>query len=323
MAILHTDSYPGAPWYQVNGHWQTILPAFRGPKVAYHRERLELDDGDFLDLDWLRSRSNRSLVILTHGLEGNSRRPYMRSAARYFHARGWDALAWNCRSCSGEMNRLFRFYHHGEIEDIHRVTTYALQQKDYQEIVLIGYSMGGAMTTKYLSVHSPTLPDVIRGGIAFSSPFDLEASVDALELPGNALYKKRFMKQLGDKFRIKDQRFPGKLNIAKLDEIATWKQFDEWFIAPILGVESAQEFYDLASAKNFVATLERPVLAVSALNDPIITEECLPLEEAKDHPFFTLELTPDGGHVGFSLRNNKHSWMEERAWQEILKWREN
>jgi hypothetical protein len=323
VAIFHTDSYPGPPWYQINGHWQTILPALRGPKVGFHRERLELDDGDFLDLDWLQNKGSRSLVILTHGLEGNSRRPYMRSAARYFHALGWDALAWNCRSCSGEMNRLFRFYHHGEIEDIHRITTYALQQKDYQEVVLIGYSMGGAMTTKYLSVHSPDLPEVIRGGIAFSSPFDLEASVDALELPGNELYKTRFMKQLGEKFRIKDQRFPGKLDMAKLEEIETWKQFDEWFTAPILGVASAQEFYDLASAKNFLPTLKRPVLAVSALNDPIITEACLPLEEAKDHPYLTLELTPDGGHVGFSLRRNKHSWMEERAWQEILKWREN
>ncbi|PSR11041.1 MAG: alpha/beta hydrolase, partial [Bacteroidetes bacterium] len=77
------DPYPGPPWYQFNGHWQTVLPAFGGPKVAYQRERLELADGDFLDLDWLRQRTPaRQLVILTHGLEGNSSRPYVRSAAR-------------------------------------------------------------------------------------------------------------------------------------------------------------------------------------------------------------------------------------------------
>lgn len=323
MAVNHHSNYPGPPWYQINGHWQTIMPALYGPKVDFRRERLELDDGDFLDLDWLQQKGARSLVILTHGLEGSSRRPYMRTAARFFHERGWDALAWNCRSCSGEMNRLFRFYHHGEIEDIHRVVSCALERFDYEEVVLIGYSMGGAMTTKYLSVHSDKLPNNILGGIAFSAPFDLEASVDALELPGNELYKKRFLRQLGEKFRIKDQLFPGVLDMDKLEKIETWRQFDEWFTAPILGVESAQDFYELASARNFLSGLKRPVLAVSALNDPIITDGCLPLAEAEDHPYLQLELTPEGGHVGFSLRKAKHSWMDERAWEEIQQWRSN
>jgi hypothetical protein len=220
------------------------------------------------------------------------------------------------------MNRLFRFYHHGEIEDIHEVVTYGLQQRDYEEVVMIGYSMGGAMTTKYLSVQGKNAPAAIRGGIAFSSPFDLEASVAALELPGNQIYKKRFMRQLAEKFRIKDQSFPGQLQMDKLADIKTWRDFDEWFTAPILGVADAAAFYELASASNFLSTLVRPVLAVCALNDPIITEACLPLAEAEDHPFLHLELTKKGGHVGYELRGKPHNWMDERAWEEVERWRD-
>ena len=323
MAIRHESTYPGPPWYQFNGHLQTIIPAFGGPKVSYQRERLELADGDFVDLDWLQQKEScSSLIILTHGLEGNSSRPYIQSAAHFFHERGWDVLAWNCRSCSGEMNRNLRLYHHGEIEDLHAVCSHALSKNQYQEVVLIGYSMGGAMNSKYLSVYADSLPDSILGGISFSAPFDLAASVDALELPGNGIYKKRFLQQLGDKLRYKDQHFPGIIDISKLEQVQTWRDFDEWFTAPLLQLDSAEDFYEIASAKNFIHTLNRPVLAVSALNDPIITEDCLPLEEAPKHPYLQLELTEKGGHVGFSLGGRpKQNWMNIRAWEEIERWR--
>lgn len=322
MAISYEHNYPGPPWYQFNGHLQTILAAFGGPEVMYRRERLELDDGDFLDIDWLQQQhAANSLVILTHGLEGNSQRPYIRSAAHFFHERGWDVIAWNCRSCSGEMNRTLRLYHHGEISDIHTVTTHALDQGQYQQVVFVGYSMGGAMLTKYLSVHHQTLPDAVLGGIAFSSPFDLAAGVDALELPGNGIYKKRFLRQLGGKLQDKAKRFPGVIDISRLAHVKTWRDFDEWFTAPLLQLSSAKEFYDIASAKNFVNTLNRPVLAVNALNDPIITDDCLPLAEAPNHPFLHLEITEEGGHVGYQMRGQKgRNWMNLRAWEEIEKW---
>ena len=322
MAISYQHTYPGPPWYQFNGHLQTILAAFGGPEVEYRRERLELADGDFLDIDWLQQQHPASsLIILTHGLEGNSQRPYIRSAAHFFHERGWDVLAWNCRSCSGEMNRTPRLYHHGEIEDIHTVTEHALAHGEYNQVVFVGYSMGGAMLCKYLSVHHQTLPDSILGGIAFSSPFDLAAGVDALELPGNKIYKKRFLRQLGGKLQDKAKRFPGIIDITQLAHVKTWRDFDEWFTAPLLQLPSANAFYEIASAKNFMHTLNRPVLAVNALNDPIITDDCLPFEQAPQHPFFQLEITEQGGHVGYMMRGRQEkNWMNLRAWAEIEKW---
>ena len=134
MPVLQSSTYPRPPRYQFNGHLQTILPALlRQVHAPYEREQLLLPDGDTLHLDWI-ERGSRQLVILTHGLEGNSDRPYMKGMARFFSEQGWDVLAWNCRTCTGEMNKQLRLYNHGDIEDIGAVIAHALRTKDYENI---------------------------------------------------------------------------------------------------------------------------------------------------------------------------------------------
>jgi hypothetical protein len=305
--------YPGPPRYQFNGHLQTILPAFRRVKLSYSRERIATPDGDFLDLDWLKSPDHHKLVILSHGLEGNSSRPYVASAARFFHQRGYDALAWMSRSCSEEMNLRPRLYSHGQSEDLATVVEYAAQSGRYEQIVLIGYSMGGNLTMKYLGQAAGKQPAEVSHGIAFSSPAWIQHSVSALELPGNWLYKRKFFTSLSAKMRAKEAQFPGLIDLERLPEVKVWRDFDRYFSAPLNGFANEDEFYDYASAANFMEGTQVPLLLVNALNDPIIPRACTPVE-LRQHPLITIEEPKWGGHVGFHLKNNRQwSWMEERA----------
>lgn len=316
MPVYSRSSYPGPPFYQFNGHLQTILPAFRQlEKVpSYERERLELPDGDFVDLDWVDQQS-RKLVILSHGLEGNSDRVYIRGMAKAFAEQGWDALAWNCRSCSGEMNRQQRLYNHGEIEDIGEVVRHALNTKDYEEVVLIGFSMGGSISLKYTGVHSSELPEVIRKVIAFSTPVDLASSVPLLDQWQNAFYRRRFLKSLRVKLEEKDRQYPGLIDLDNFDRIKEWQDFDEYFSAPINGYDNAPDFYYKASALHYMEPIRIPSLLLNAQNDPILSAECYPTSFCEKHPFIYLEQPKEGGHVGFSLTRNPYSWAELRALQ--------
>lgn len=315
MPLVEKSSFPGAPFWQFNGHLQTLAPGIlrRIKDIDYQRERIETPDGDFLDLDWLK-HGNRRLVILTHGLEGSSAGQYIRGTARHFFRNGWDALAWNCRSCSGEMNRSFRMYHHGDTEDIHTVIRHALASGPYEAVALVGYSMGGNITMKYLGTKGVDADPRIMAGVAFSSPCDIAAGADVLDRWDNFIYKKRFMGFLARKLQLKDQQFPGRLDVAKLQAVRRWHDFDEWFSAPICGYASAAEFHQQASAKNFLEGIRVPTLLVSALNDPILTPECFPVETARNHPYFYFELTPGGGHCGFRAKGDgESSWSERRA----------
>ncbi len=315
MPLVDPSAYPGPPWYQFNGHLQTIVPSVtrRFPDLPYERERLELPDGDFLDLDWLPGREAK-LVILSHGLEGNSQRTYVRGMADYFHRRGWEVLAWNCRSCSEEMNRTPRLYYHGDVEDIGTVVEHAVGRRSYERVTLIGFSMGGAMTLKYLGVKGQYVPAPIDSAVAFSVPCDLGASSATLDLRSNRFYRNRFFTRLQEKLRRKEAQFPGLIDVSLFEKVKVWRDFDVFFSAPINGFSSAEEFYYHSSALNFMEGIAVPTLLVNAENDPILTPSCHPRRMAQNHPYLYLEVPHRGGHVGFFVPRSSVPWSEERAW---------
>ena len=313
MPYIKNSSFSN-PFYLFNGHLETIIPALaRKVPLQYQRERLLLSDDDFVDLDWIRQGADQ-LVLLTHGLEGDSHRHYIKGMARRFTDEGWDALAWNCRSCSGEMNRQQRLYNHGEIGDIGEVVHHALEQYNYKSIVMIGFSMGGSITLKFLGTHGEQAPSQIKAAIAFSTPCDLKEGVRILDTPQNKIYKKRFLGMLRPKIEHKANAFPGLLDYNKYDEIQSWSDFDNWYTAPLNGFTNAESFYQFASAKNFMAGICRPTLLVNAQNDPLLTPACSPIELARQHPYIHLETPKTGGHVGFWRPGRRYVWSEKRAW---------
>jgi hypothetical protein len=273
------------PYYLFNRHLETIIPSTLRRVSEAHNQRLRLEtpDDDFLDVDHYDNPSDRAVVI-SHGLEGSSDRPYVLGAAKLFHESGWNVFAWNCRSCSGEMNRQFRLYHHGDIEDLSLVIDFVARQERFKHIVILGFSMGGSMTLRYAGIKGVDIPGKVKRAIAFSVPVDLAGCSAELEKPANYVYKQKFIRKLSDKIRLKDQQFPGRLRMDKLDEVKKIRDFDEHFTAPMYGFTDADDFYAKASSGPFIPDIRIPTLLVNALNDPFLPESCYPYEAVSDSP---------------------------------------
>lgn len=288
-----------------NGHISTIYSGlFREVEgVQQIRERLELADGDFLDLDWSFARKKTDkVVVLLHGLEGNAQRPYMLGSAKYLNAKGLDCCSINFRGCSGETNRLFRSYHSGATEDLDAVVHYILSDKKYRSIFLKGFSLGGNMALKYLGER--TVPKSIKGAIGISVPCDLHDSLLQLLKFKNTLYAKRFKNHLIAKLEEKKKLFPELLSDSDIKKIKTLKDFDDIYTSKAHGFKDALDYYNTCSSQQFLANIKTPTLIVNALNDSFLGSNCYPLKEAEVNPKLFLNLPKYGGHVGFPDAQN-------------------
>lgn len=300
-------------WWLKNGHIQSIYPSlFRRIEDSFlERERFETPDNDFLDLDWAR-KDNKRLVILSHGLEGHSRRPYVLGMAKAAVQHNWDVLAWNFRSCSGEPNRQLTSYHSGVTSDLNMVVQYA-HSKGYEEIALIGFSIGGNKTIRYLDLCKQDIPESLIGAVVFSVPYDLVSTSVKLAKPVNALYMKNFLNSLREKLEQKQLIYPEHIDLTGFNKIKTFAEFDGRYTAPLNGFESAMDYWRQSSSKPCLKNVEHPTLMISALDDPFLTPECFPHEEVNANPYLTLEAPQYGGHIGFMDKQNGLYWSEARA----------
>ena len=319
MSVLKkSDLIP--PFWLPSGHLQTIYPAlFRKINgVFYQRERIITPDNDFLDLDWSiserKSEKNKKLVILSHGLEGNSTRQYILGMVSLLNKNGYDCLAWNYRSCSGEMNATSRFYHSGATEDLELVISHAVKN-GYTEIDLMGFSLGGNLTLKYLGEAAESIHSNIKKAIVFSVPMDLKACSLSIIKAENRIYMHRFLKTLKPKIDEKSRLFPNEINSKDYQHVKTLYDFDHIFTAPLHGFDGADHYYDQCSSMHFIQNISIPTLIVHALNDPIVPYSSLPLDLVSSLSHVNFEITKHGGHCGFrpAVLSNEYYWSENRA----------
>jgi len=308
------DSYK-APQIYISPHLETIIPALfrRVSDVSYVRERIETPDGDFLDLDRLYAKEgNSNAVIISHGLEGDSNRPYVKGMARAFHRTGYDVIAWNFRGCSGEMNRKPRFYHSGATEDLDTVVAHIRETSHYKKLVLVGFSLGGNLTLKYLG--EGNRDPLIKSAVVFSVPLDLHSSCLKISRPDNWMYARRFINNLKAKIRLKEQAIPGSMDLKPLRNIKTLIQFDDAYTAPLHGFRDAVDYYNRCSSIHFLDEIVIPTLIINARNDPFLSEQCYPVARLSNHSSVRFMAPRQGGHVGFTSFNPSGLfWSEQQA----------
>jgi len=308
--LLIKSTY-SSPAILFNKHIETIYPALFRKVVGVNlkRERIHTPDNDFLDLDWSPIGS-KDLVIISHGLEGNSQKAYMQGMVKAVNKLlKKDALAWNYRGCSGEQNLTHRFYHSGATDDLDLVVEHALV-KGYSSIQLIGFSLGGNLTLKYLG--ESTNPALVSG-VVFSVPMDLEQSSYKLMEWFNYLYSYRFLRSLKKKFKEKMPPLPKPVTTKEIDQLKHVFHFDEVITAPLHGFRDAHHYYEECSSLFFLPDISIPVLIVNAQNDPFLSSTCFPYDLLKDHSSIFFESPKKGGHCGFADFSNEFYWSEQRA----------
>ncbi len=321
MPLIEHSEYDSPSIIHRNRHISTIYAAlikkFEVPE--YTREKHELNDGDFINIDYILNGSKKA-VILCHGLEGDSRRTYNNSCAAYFLQKNFSVFAWNNRTCGGEMNRLPRLYHHGAVDDLDEVVRFALK-KGIEDIYLIGYSMGGVQLLNYLGWTK--IDQRIKAAVSISVPTHIATSAEVLKQGFNRVYLKNFTIDIKKKLKYKAAQFPDFINRDQIDNISSFDEVDQYFTAPLHGFASRDDYYERVSPEFSLKDITIPVLIINSLDDPFLGERCYPRTIAKDSAYVYLETPKYGGHCAFPLRDSEYSYAEKRAFEFFESFRSN
>jgi len=301
-------------WWCRNAHLQTIWPVVARPLIRplYRRERLELADGDFIDLDWFDGHGDRGIAVLLHGLEGSSRSHYIRSLACRLAAHGWDPLVMHFRGCSGTPNRLARGYHSGDTADLDHVIRMLRQRHPESRLVAAGFSLGGNVLLKWSGEQGAACP--LSAVVAVSVPFDLAVAARTLECGASRLYERWLLSHLRHSAQIKISHGLIDLDAQRLRHLDSFHAFDDYVTAPLHGFSGADDYYRRASCRSWLRRIRVQTLIVQARDDPFLAPDGLPTADQLS-PAITFELSAHGGHVGFVSGRTPlrpHYWLDRR-----------
>jgi predicted alpha/beta-fold hydrolase len=302
--MKHTHFKPA--WWCPGPHLQTVWQRLFPPMqvLETHRERWITPDDDFIDLDWLVPPNNhhglnKPVVLILHGLEGSSQSEYILSLLADLNRCGWQAVAMNFRSCSGEINLQRRLYHAGETTDLAWVVHKLAQRVPECPIYIVGFSLGGNVLLKWLGEEGDKIPDAVRAAVAISVPFDLEVAARHIDQGINRIYATIILKTLRRKVIQKTARYPGLIDPRIIQRIYSLSGFDDIVIAPLHGFRSGLDYWACSSSLHYLSGIHRPTLLISAEDDPIFPGKYLPKKIINDTKWLESNFTSHGGHLGF------------------------
>lgn len=316
-----SDSSFKPAWWLRGPHLQTIWPTFmRLPvKLAIRRERVDLPDGDFLDVDWVDFDKNAPIVIVLHGLEGSINSPYSKGILKALKKSGICSAFMHFRGCSEDINRFDRSYHSGKTEDLAYLVSVIESRFPKRKIGALGYSLGGNVLLKWLGETGDKNP--LKCAAAVSVPYLLNCAVDRLNKGISKIYQRHLISSQKRKFYARAKKYNSSVDLAMMKKLNTFREFDDKITAPLNDFADAQDYYYKSSSRQYLNKIQIPTLLIHAKNDPFMKPDVIP-EEDELSEYVNLELSQHGGHVGFisgRIPGYSEYWLERRIPKHFLK----
>lgn len=312
-----------------NPHLQTLLPRLvrRRIKLTPVWQRLELPDGDFVDLAWSEipeEAVHKPRLVIFHGLEGSVYSPYAHGLLESCQRLGWLGVVMHFRGCSGEPNVSPRAYHSGETQDARFFLNWLRERFGNVPTSAVGYSLGGNMLAYYLAEEGNRTP--LQAAVIVSAPLMLAPCSRRLAAGSSRIYHNYLLGQLKQSLLRKQKRYPQLVPLTKkeLKGIRSLLAFDDVITAPLHGFSNAQDYYNQCSALPMLPRIKIPLLIVHAKDDPFMSPEVIPnINQLPEN--IEYQLTEHGGHVGFVGGSWKkpEMWLEKRIPQWLLPYMEN
>lgn len=316
---------PFEPHPLILGGWlQTVIGNTLAKPVKLPQAdiiKVTLPDGDSLRLCVDAPRSSESsatdtapIIILMHGLGGNSESAYQLRIAHHLTSAGYRVVRFNHRGAApGGAGEAKGVYHSGRTADLFAAIAAVHQRWPQAPFGTVGFSLSANMLLALLG-KDPTISrryPLFRAALAVCPPIDLQESSKALSRWRNRAIDKYYVRRLKELVREKVALFPDSHN-PKFGRKILLRDFDEVYTSQVAGFRNREEYYQKCSSKPVLHNIpvETDILVTS--DDPLIPLSSF--ADVKTNSITRLHFLRGGGHMGMISRRKTplgdYRWMD-------------
>lgn len=307
-------------------HSQTIAAIF----LSFGRSQLSslkrfvyLKDGEKLVMEittpkgW---KETDETVLLLHGLCGSHRSSYIIRMARKLHKKGIRTVRVNLRGCGSGRGHAMKMYHAEASEDVWEAIKEIKRDAPHSPLTVLGYSLGGNIVLKMGGERGKEAKGFIKKIISINPPIHVQSTIE--HLSKNSFYERYFMAALREDVAYRHETFE-ELPPIRIPSQMTLLEFNEFYIAPQSGYESATDYYYACSSGRLVHLIAVPCHILFSRDDPIV--DCNLLDQEGLPENIDVLITDHGGHLGYlgipGQKGGFH-WMDSVILRWIFKGRE-
>lgn len=259
-----------------DGPWTIDIPDARLGSVRMHGRLSRL--------------SPDTLVVVVHGLGGNSDSPCVHRAAIAAHRRGWSCLRIDLRGADGRGEDL---YHAGFSSDVAAAIAAC---PSYRHVFVLGYSLGG-----HVALHHATqaYDPRVAATVAVCAPLDLAAAAGAIDRRRAWVYRTHVLAGLRRAHAEVARRGRSDTSIDTLRKVRTIREWDAAVVVPRHGFGSVDRYYAEASVGPRLPALTMPAAWFGTRFDPMVPPSTVDRSLAGAGGRLVVEWIDRGGHVGF------------------------
>ncbi|XP_071534350.1 abhydrolase domain-containing protein 2 [Panulirus ornatus] len=314
------ETYVPVRLWGCSGHLQTIVHATVGrtycPNVMPRRFAAKQDDGatvtwDVYDPTGPPQFDDDYTIAVCPGIANSSESTYVRSLVALACLQGYRCVVLNHLGVLPHVKvtspRVFRY---GQSDELHLMLTKCVESHPDTKLILVGFSMGANIVTKYLGEPTRVRPDNIIGAISICQGYDAVTSLKYLLEWHNLarIYLFSMTENMRSviirhKEALLTEEVKRKYNIdeRRVMSAATLPELDEVYTRRISGFRSVEELYRNDSSANYLQNINVPIVFINARDDPLVHPDMLAIPEAfvKTHKNSLYIETEHGGHLGY------------------------
>jgi abhydrolase domain-containing protein 2 len=322
-----------------SGHIQTVLHSLIGrmkcPWPIGERISILVDDGSTLTYDVYQPLDAHSsgedvTLIMCPGICNSSESIYIRTFVHHAQRKGYRCTVLNHIGAMKEIRvTSHRIFGYGCTKDFHSMVAHVLDNYSHTKVVLVGFSMGANIVTKYLGDNKThEIPKNILGGISICQGYDALSAMQHMLLWAN--FRRFYLYVMTENMKrvliahqqsVLSEEVKARYQLCERSILtaATLPEFDDAYTRRVHGYDNINDLYRYNSCSLYMENITVPMVFINALDDPIIPETLLtwPKNYAERRDKAAFILSTHGGHLGFYeggfFKPNPVTWLDRTA----------